>query len=236
MKSIRSFDTQDTMSDLIRQDFNILPVISRFSIPLGVGNRNIGEVCAQAGVNTHVFLLVVNFLLTGKMDMQQVNVGDVSRIVDFLHNSHTYFLDYKFPHIRKNLESSLDPTHVDINPAIMKFYDDFVAQVKLHFAYEESTVFPYIRSLLKGEHSSYNISIFRQHHDEVAVKLTELKNIILLYYTTTKPDQMYDALVDIFNCEEDLESHSDIENNILIPAIQKVEQEKKTKYGKSKRT
>ncbi|MDE5786581.1 MAG: hypothetical protein K2H98_08630, partial [Duncaniella sp.] len=35
--------------------------------------------------------------------------------------------------------------------------------------------------------------------------------------------RMYDALVDIFNCEDDLESHADIENHILIPMIASME-------------
>ena len=37
------------------------------------------------------------------------------------------------------------------------------------------------------------------------------------------PDKMYDALVDIFNVEEDLGLHTDIENQILIPLVTAVE-------------
>lgn len=223
----RYITDRDTMADLIRQDYNILPVISRFNIPLGVGNKNIAQVCEQAGVNKRVFLMVVNFMLTSHVDVGEAKESDIIGIVDFLHNSHTYFLDYKFPHIRTNLQNALDAAHPDINPAIMQFFDDYVEQVKLHFAYEENTVFPYVRSLINSETSSYNIEIFRKHHDEVSVKLTDLKNIILLYYTTTKPDKMYDALVDIFNCEADLESHADIENHILVPAISTIERVRK---------
>lgn len=223
----RYITDRDTMADLIRQDYNILPVISRFNIPLGVGNKNIAQVCEQAGVNKRVFLMVVNFMLTSHVDVGEAKESDIIGIVDFLHNSHTYFLDYKFPHIRTNLQNALDAAHPDINPAIMQFFDDYVEQVKLHFAYEENTVFPYVRSLINGETSSYNIEIFRKHHDEVSVKLTDLKNVILLYYTTTKPDKMYDALVDIFNCEADLESHADIENHILVPAISTIERVRK---------
>ena len=34
---------------------------------------------------------------------------------------------------------------------------------------------------------------------------------------------MYDVLVDIYNCEEDLATHSDIENNLLIPMVYDLE-------------
>ncbi|MDE6756020.1 MAG: hemerythrin domain-containing protein, partial [Muribaculaceae bacterium] len=59
--------------------------------------------------------------------------------------------------------------------------------------------------------------------EEVVGALAELKNIILRYYRTTVPNLMYDVLVDIYNCEEDLISHSDIENNLLIPMVYDLE-------------
>lgn len=53
--------------------------------------------------------------------------------------------------------------------------------------------------------------------------MPKLKNIILRYYRTTVPNLMYDVLVDIYNCEEDLATHSDIENNLLIPMVYDLE-------------
>ena len=79
---------------------------------------------------------------------------------------------------------------------------------------------------MNGEISSYNINIFRRRHDEIAEKLSELKNIILRFYPTSMPNKMYDVLVDLYNAEEDLDSHADIENLILIPLIASIENRK----------
>ena len=121
---------------------------------------------------------------------------------------------------------SLDDSLSDINPAIIMFFDEYIKEVKKHFEYEETKVFPYIRSLVNGEISSYNINIFRRRHDEIAEKLSELKNIILRFYPTSMPNKMYDVLVDLYNAEEDLDSHADIENLILIPLIASIENRK----------
>lgn len=215
----------DLLVDLIKEDFNILPILSRFSIPLGFGNKNISEVCLENDIDTDIFLLIINFILTGVIPAEEkCSIKSAIGIVDFLHNSHDYFLGYKFPHIRANLVSALDQTHSDINPAIISFFDSYVSQVKAHFDYEELNVWPYIRNLVSNTDSSYNIDIFRKHHDEIGEKLSDLKNIILRYYTTSMPNKMYDALVDIFNCEEDLNTHHAIENHILIPMISALEQ------------
>jgi len=223
MPTQRRFVPTDTMIELVKEDYNIIPVLSRFAIPLGFGDQTIAAVCGETGISVDVFLLVINFIMSGNIDKELMSAVKPVEIVDFLHRSHAYFLTYKFPHIRGNLLKALDDNHSDINPIIVRFYDDFIRHVEHHFDYEERIVFPYIRDLDTPKKYDYNISIFRQQHDEVGETLRELKNIILRYYTTGKPDVMYDVLVDIYNVEDDLNSHSEIENNILVPMVRAVE-------------
>ena len=52
----------DKMSDLICENYPMVLVMSRFGIALGFGEKNIGEVCRQNGVDPCTFLTVVNFL------------------------------------------------------------------------------------------------------------------------------------------------------------------------------
>lgn len=217
------FSGNDNIIDLIREDYNILPVLSRFNIPLGFGDKTISNLCHEQGISEDLFLVVVNLILTQQIDESVISNISPTDIVAFLQNSHSYFLNFKFPHIRANLIAALDDSHNDINPIIVKFYDDFIRHVERHFDYEEKIVFPYIRDLEAGRNSDYNISIFRHQHDEVGDTLRELKNIILRYYTTSKPDIMYDVLVDIYNVEDDLDSHSEIENHILVPLVASIE-------------
>ena len=115
MKISRTFTEHDSVVDLINEDYDILPVLSRFSLPLGFGSKTIGELCRESGINVNVFLLVVNFLLSGKIEAAM-------EIARFLHNSQSYYLQYKFPHIRANMLSALDPAHDDINPIIVKYF------------------------------------------------------------------------------------------------------------------
>lgn len=224
MRISRQFTSRDSVVDLVAEDYNLLTLLSRFSIPLGFGNKSIGEVCREAEIDTDLFLLIINYTLTGDINTRDTSHISPLGIISFLHNSHEYFLSYKIPHIRANLLNALDANHNDINPMIINFFDNFVAIVTEHFAYEENTVFPYIRSLVNGSrHTDYDIDTFRRHHDDVADSLRELKNLILRYYTTSSPDKMYDALVDIYNCEDDINNHSVIENVILIPIIENIE-------------
>lgn len=224
----RRFAENDSVVSLIEADYDILPLLSRFSLPLGFGDETIARLCQASGINPDVFLLIVNFILCGDIDsdrMKRVSPADVAR---FLHKSHDYYLNYKLPHIRANLQSALDPTHKDINPIIIKYFDDYVESVKAHFDYEEKVLFPYIERLTGGNAGgTYSADTFLHHHDhDVEDKIGELKNIILRYYTTSVPFKMYDALVDIYNIEEDLKEHSEVENRILVPLTRRLESKK----------
>lgn len=223
MKAIKKFSADDIMVDLVNYDYSLLPFLSRFSLPLGFGNMTIADTCMKAGVDVDVFLLIINFIISGMPDMEAMESLSPVDIVDFLKNSHDYFLGYKFPHIRNNLLSALDQSHDDINPAIIKFYDDFVDKVTKHFRYEEKNLFPYVKSLTSPHPRHYSIDTFSRQHDEVSDSLAELKNIILRFYSTSVPNKMYDVLVDIYNCEDDMESHNDIENHILVPMVKRIE-------------
>ncbi len=225
MKKSRTFSEQDSVVDLINEDYDILPVLSRFSLPLGFGSKTIGELCAQSGINVQVFLLIVNFLLSCHIDTSRLSAVSAREVASFLHNSHDYYLQYKYPHIRANLLTALDPAHADITPIIVKYFDDYIHEVEAHFRYEEQKVFPYVESLSEGNYSGpYNIGMFTRRHDhEVGGKLAELKNIILRYYSTSVPYRMYDVLVDLYNCEDDLKQHAQVEDNILVPLISELE-------------
>ena len=228
MKISRIFTAKDNVIDLINEDYNILPVLSRFSIPLGFGNKTIEDVCNNAGININVFLLVINYILSGNLDKSDLRHISATDLVDFLHNSHDYFLLYKFPHIRQNLLNALDDSYSAVNPMITRFFDEYVSQAYEHFEYEERVVFPYIRNLSTGEKSNYSIEEFKKHHDELGEKLSDLKNVILRYYTTSMPNKMYDVLVDLFNCELDIKSHTIIEDELLTPMVADMECKKGT--------
>ena len=223
----RQLRYDDVIIDIINDDYTILPLLSRFSIPLGLGDETLNDVCRRNDIDVKALLLVLNYIRTGIIDSSYISVVSPLEVVKFLKNSHDYFINYKFGHIRKNLIAALDLETNPTNNLILKFFDSFVKKVEDHFRYEENTVFPYVESLVDGKKSAYTIEIFERHHEEVVDALAELKNIILRYYRTTAPNLMYDVLVDIYNCEEDLASHSDIENNLLIPMVYDLERKSK---------
>lgn len=219
----------DKMSDLICENYPMVLVMSRFGIALGFGEKNIGEVCRQNGVDTATFLAVVNFLADDTVRPVESNPYPLSieTLIRYLHNAHEYFLDFRLPQIREKLVEAIDGCPDDIAFIIRKFFDDYAADVHKHMAYEEKTVFPYVRSLLEGRRETpYNISVFRKRHDQVELKIVELKNILIKYYPGEGSNRLNSVLFDIFATEEDLASHTRVEDYLFVPAILDLEKQR----------
>ena len=217
---------EDRMCDLVCDRYPVLQVMSRFGIALGFGDKTIAEVCAENKVDTATFLAVVNMQMNAGCNASEAAAGvSVRALTDYLHNSHGYFLDFRLPAIRRKLIEAIDCSHNDVAFAILRFFDEYVAEVHKHMDYEEQKVFPYVEGLLRGEHpEGYSIDIFRRHHDQVEAKLAELKRIIIRYYPSGSTNELNGVLFDIFTCERDLASHNDIEDRLFIPAIKRLEE------------
>ena len=214
------------MCDLVCDRYAVLQVMSRFGIALGFGDKTIAEVCEENRVDAATFLAVVNMLMGLGVGADVSSEVSVRTLTDYLHNAHGYFLDFRLPAIRRKLIEAIDCSSSDVAFAILRFFDEYVAEVQRHMAYEEQTVFPYVESLLSGEkNTSYSMEIFRRQHDQVETKLRELKNIIIKYYPSGSTNELNGVLFDIFTCEQELASHNAVEDEIFVPAVERLASE-----------
>ena len=225
MYKLGKYKAGDTMSSLITGNYRMLLVISRFGIALGFGDKTIGEVCDENQVDVATFLVIVNMLLDEDGATNYAKAAfSVESLISYLRNSHDYFLNFRLPAIRADLKAILHKGKDELSQAILHYFDEYVAEVRKHMAYEEETVFPYVRALLAGQHwEDYTIAVFRRQHDHVSARLTEFKNIIIKYYPAKSTNEINSVLFDIFNCENDLASHNAIEDHLFVPAIAALE-------------
>lgn len=227
------FKATDRLMDVIAKDYRMLQVMSRFSISLGFGEKTIGEVCKQCGVDCPTFLAVINYIKDGAEDCpQDIENISVPSLVSYLKQTHVYFLDFLLPSIRRELLNSIDCSmQNEIAFLVLKFYDEYYEEVRKHLDYEDSTVFAYVAKLLEGElPKADDIHLVSRHHDSMEDKLGDLKNLFLQYYPQKENNNELNAvLLDIYRCEEDLAIHCRVEDNIFEPAVRKLEHDNRLK-------
>lgn len=219
------YEASDKMISLIRDNYNLLQSLGSFGISLGFGDKTVKQVCDDQNVDTNTFLAVVNFTINGYREMDNVSRLSVPTLLQYLKASHDYFLGFQLPFIRKELVDALDEND-NLARLILKLYDEYSRSVTLHMKYEEKTVFPYVESLLAGKPmANYAIDMYSKHHGQESSKLRELKSIIIKYFPgdSLRNNQLSATLYDIYNNEEWLALHAEVEDNIFIPAIKYLE-------------
>ena len=227
MKNQKMYEADDRMISIIRDNYNILQSLGSFGISLGFGDKTVREVCESQGVDTYTFLAVVNFTINGYRDSDDLDRLSVATLLKYLQASHEYYIDFQLPFIRKELVEALDAND-SLAGLIMRLYDEYAHQVRAHMKFEEKTVFPYVESLLEGElRDNYDIDTFSKHHGQTGDKLKELKSIIIKYLPSDpmRNNMLTATLYDIFNLEEWLRLHANVEELIFVPAIKILEKQ-----------
>jgi regulator of cell morphogenesis and NO signaling len=229
MKNLKIYEPSDKMITLIKDNYSVLQALGSFGINLGFGDKTVNETCDLNGVDTYTFLAVVNLQLNNVGNFEDDEKISVPTLLRYLKASHAYYLDFQLPFIRRELAESIDEND-KMGRLILKFYDDYAHEVQQHMKYEEKTLFPYVQSLIEGRPASnYTIETFSKHHEQTDKKLRELKLMIIKYLPTdAKRNNLLTAtLYDIYNNEEWLRHHADVEDFIFTPAIRRMEHQHK---------
>lgn len=225
MKNQKIYEPNDKMVTLIKDNCSVLQALGSFGISLGFGDKTVNETCEMNHVDTYTFLAVVNFTINGYTEFGNDEQISVPTLLHYLKASHTYYLDFQLPFIRRELEESINETD-PLGMLIMKLYESYAQEIRRHMKYEEKTLFPYVESLLEGHPmNDYNIETFSKHHEQTDKKLRELKLMIIKYLPTDAlhNNQLTATLYDIYNNEEWLRQHAEVEDHIFTPAIKRLE-------------
>lgn len=218
------YTADNSMKDLIEDNSLMLMVISRFGISLGFGDKTVAEVCRDNSIDTATFVTIANFMSGKDYDIDKI---DMRSLLIYLKNAHTYFVGFFLPMIRRKLIEAIDivGSNSEISLLILKFYDQYVAEVEKHMSFENDTIFTRIENLLAGAPlSRHSIKAYAAHHDSVATRLKELKDIIVRYIPQKNSDLMISVLYDIITCEQDLTSHCRVEDQIMVPLALRLEE------------
>ncbi|MDR1180503.1 MAG: hemerythrin domain-containing protein [Bacteroidales bacterium] len=222
------FTAKMKLSDLLFADYNLILVLSRFGIKLGFGEKSVEEVCNKYHISSPLFLVVVNVSTYSEYfpDESEIVLLNVNELIDYLHASHIYYLEDKISSIEKQLKELYSKDEKRYGEMIERFFSEYKNEVVNHFSYEENTVFPYIRNLLKQNTKvNYHINQFEKNHSNIEDKLTDLINILIKYLPENERNkEKENALFNIFLFTKDLSKHILIENKVLVPCVKLIEE------------
>jgi regulator of cell morphogenesis and NO signaling len=228
--------------DVIHHQYLVLPILNRFNIQLGFGNKTVKEICTEQDVNPDFFLEIVNsFLNEDYFPETELKSFPLKYIIEYIKRSHVFYVDFKVPQIEQLIAELLDKSSTENRRSyelIRNFFLEYKTELVAHIEKEEKNVHPYvlkiddaiqsknideeIKNLVKNE----PISLYADDHDNVEDKLFDLKNLMIKYLPPSHDYALSNSILyELFRLERDLGDHSRIEEKVLIPKVEALEKQ-----------
>lgn len=221
------FSREMKMSEVFHANLNLAMIMPRLGIEFGFGEKTIEQCCTQYHVDCDFFLMVCNVYSFAEYlpDEQSLKSLNLDQLLDFLLKSHNYYMQERLPHIENHWKKIVATADESMQKILEKFYIEYSLEVCHHFNYEEEVVFPHIRALLAHQkRNDYSIAQFADIHSNIEDKLADLINIIIKYLPgKLETTDRISILRDINALSNDLNRHALIEDKILIPYVEYLE-------------
>lgn len=216
------------LADAVNANPAILSVLERLDIRLGFHEATIEEVCSRYNLSSLLLTDICNIYTREDYEPRadSLSIQDIKRLIGYLKTSHRYYSRNSFPKLHEKIHRLLKEGDESNAKILNKFYDDYDEEINHHFRFEEDMVFPFLERLLDGDKnniSPFDLHLFAKNHTNIEEKLSDLKNTILKYLPDGYSQSLRtEILKDIYSIAEDLEKHTEIEDKLLIPSINRL--------------
>lgn len=197
-------DASSILSETIDTNHQLIPVINRFGIKLGLGDRTIEDICNTAHINTKFFLAIVNTYLNEDYFPERIlQKFSIDMVIDFLKRTDLYIHQAQLYNLEKHLNAFIamsDPANKQL---------ELIRKMFLRFKDEMNKV--------SGQYIDEKETPLAFLHD--------LKQIFVKHISGNYNENMcYAVIFSIDSLEKDLDKYNRIREKILLPKINELKE------------
>jgi regulator of cell morphogenesis and NO signaling len=227
------------MYRVVLENLQLLPLLPRFNLKPGFGEKSVDEVCGEHGVNTDFFLEIANAYLDEMyVPGEGFSLFPLNIMVDYITSAHKYYRETALPIVEKKIYRMMEQSRFSEKEVqlVTDFFNDYKKEFTDHLSQEEDRVLPYVlelerQSLLETPEpefieklQSYSIREFEKEHDRLEISLKHLSELIIKYLPPSDDVHLcHEVLNDLSVLMKDLVDHADMEDKILIPRVAELE-------------
>jgi regulator of cell morphogenesis and NO signaling len=224
------------MSEVLEEHTSLIPVINRFGIHLGLGDKSIQEICEKYQLDCDFFLTVINtFLNEEYFPEKKLQTFHTSQIIDYLTKTNQFYLRDQLPNIERHLQLFIKQSLPGNNSLslIGKFFLSFKEELNDRIQKDQEEWFPYCLSLSEKLKSiqqtkildKKQINIHFESEDSIEALLTDLKSIMIKHLSGDYNENLCYAVIFALNSlEKDIKQHNRIRYRILTPIVRAMEE------------
>lgn len=215
--------TPDTkLCEVIVDEPSVVPVINRFDIVLGVGDRTIKSICKEKGIDTSFFITILNAFIHESFFLENVtgafNAGDV---VDYLRKTNNSYLRNQLPNIERHFAALISRSDPNNNlPLLFNFYREVKTEIERRIDSDNQ----WFDAIISAEQSNSEVSVagnaVQAESDSIEDKLSDLINMFVIHLRGDYDRNLCHAvLFAVISLEKDIRQNNRIRNRVLRPLV-----------------
>lgn len=215
--------TPDTkLCEVIVDEPSVVPVINRFDIVLGVGDRTIKSICKEKGIDTSFFITILNAFIHESFFLENVtgafNAGDV---VDYLRKTNNSYLRNQLPNIERHFAALISRSDSNNNlPLLFNFYREVKTEIERRIDSDSQ----WFDAIISAEQSNSEVSVagnaIQAESDSIEDKLSDLINMFVIHLRGDYDRNLCHAvLFAVISLEKDICQNNRIRNRVLRPLV-----------------
>lgn len=215
--------TPDTkLCEVIVDEPSVVPVINRFDIVLGVGDRTIKSICKEKGIDTSFFITILNAFIHESFFLGNVtgafNAGDV---VDYLRKTNNSYLRNQLPNIERHFAALISRSDSNNNlPLLFNFYREVKTEIERRIDSDNQ----WFDAIISAEQSNSRASVagnaVQAESDSIEDKLSDLINMFVIHLRGDYDRNLCHAvLFAVISLEMDICQNNRIRNRVLRPLV-----------------
>ncbi len=215
--------------EVIIDEPSVIPVVNRFDISLGVGDRSVKSICESQSINLGFFISILNtYIYESYFPENDFNSFGAREIVGYLQKTNDWYLHSQLPNIERHFNALI--SHSDKNnnlPLLLNLYNEVKTGIEKRIGNDSTNWFDEIlrHEASCGEDVSINAEDVVTEADDIEDKLSDLKNMFVIHLRGDYDRNLCHAvLFAIISLEKDIKQNNRIRNRILHPlavALQK---------------
>lgn len=215
--------TPDTkLCEVIVDEPSVVPVINRFDIVLGVGDRTIKSICKEKGIDTSFFITILNAFIHESFFLENLtgafNAGDV---VDYLRKTNNSYLHNQLPNIERHFAALISRSDSNNNlPLLFNFYREVKTEIERRIDSDNQ----WFDAIISAEQSNSEVSVagnaIQAESDSIEDKLSDLINMFVIHLRGDYDRNLCHAvLFAVISLEKDIRQNNRIRNRVLRPLV-----------------
>lgn len=230
-----------TVGQIVVEDYKTASVFQNYGIDFCCnGNRSLKEACEKKGVEEQKLISALESIaVQNSIDTTNYSSWPIDLLADYIEKKHHRYVESRIPELRAYL-GKISKVHGGNHPELKEIEVLFSAcagELSMHMKKEEIVLFPYIRKMVAAQinhqeldaphFGSVNnpIQMMMHEHNTEGERFRRIADLSGQYHPPKDACNTYKVAFSMLKeFEDDLHLHIHLENNILFPKAQALEQ------------